>query len=258
LPKLQETLSILGLSHIHLESGQFDISQAVPWGLADTFCLVCGSAILYCIKDSKSESLRDVFSFCLAMGHRVGVERFSHQETELIQSRLTNCLNSMGELGLNLDFLLRALGELGGLKIEISASTSQTAPSAEVPAGYKSVGWIKLQEAELILKAAEAKTSQTSSATPPTFRVDYFEPTSPEARKYYSTTRLVRLRRGEVSKSLWIRAEEAETIIEAWSAEKSINFAHIAYGNGGTVDYFEPNSEVAQRFRSCTRLLRKY
>ena len=258
MPQLQEALSILGLGHIQWESDQSDISQAVPWGLADSFCVVCGSTTLYCIKDAQSESVRDVFSLCLAMGHRVGAERFAQHETELIQSRLTHCLNSMGELGLNLEFLLRALGNQGGLTIEVSASTSPAAPSSEVPAGFKSVGWIKLQEAELILKALEAKASQAPSATNPTFRVEYFEQTSLEARKYHSTTRLIRLRKGEVSKSFWIRAEEAEMIIESWSTGKSINFAHVGYGNGGTVEYHDPKSEVAQRFRSCTRLLRKY
>lgn len=214
--------------------------------------------MLLCTTDMRSESIRNVFVVCIALGHRFGIESLSHAELELIQRRLSGALNSMGELGPNIEYLAKALGLAGGLTIKIEDQQPISTSSVDVPAGYKSVGWIKLQEAELVLKASETRTHLAASGATPSFRVEYFDPNSIEARKFHSTTRLVRLRRGEESKSFWIRPEEAATIVEAWTSAKSLEFAHLDYGNGGLVQFHEPTSEASVRFRSCTRLLRKY
>lgn len=255
---LKHMFEALGLLGNVTESKTRGWESVVPWALADGLCLECGSALVYCTDSPDSESLRRIFSVCLAAGHTLGVENLSQSELELIEIRIAHCLNTMGSLGLNFENLMNALSSAGGLKIEIDSNPHSDAGSSEIPLGFKSVGWIKPAEAQLVIDSHTSKTDLSAEEKGQSFRVEYFDPGSPEAKKYHSSTKLVRLRRGDVSKSFWIRFEEAESIIESFNSAKSIEFAHLNYGNGGLVQYFDPNSDSAKRFRSSTRLLRRY
>jgi hypothetical protein len=65
------------------------------------------------------------------------------------------------------------------------------------------------------------------------------------------------MRGGIAVKTMWIRLEEAESVLESANRRKQIDFAHIKYGSGGRVEFFDELSLPAKKYLSTTRLLRK-
>ena len=51
--------------------------------------------------------------------------------------------------------------------------------------------------------------------------------------------------------------EEAKAIIEANENRADVEFGHVKAGNGGLIQFFPEHLEVAKKYRSTTRLLRK-
>ena len=53
------------------------------------------------------------------------------------------------------------------------------------------------------------------------------------------------------------KREEAKAVIEADEKRADVEFGHIKAGNGGLIQFFPEHLEVAKKYRSTTRLLRK-
>jgi hypothetical protein len=50
--------------------------------------------------------------------------------------------------------------------------------------------------------------------------------------------------------------EEARAVVESNTLRKDVDFAHLKFGNGGKVQFFSEELDIAKKYRSTTRLLR--
>jgi len=78
-----------------------------------------------------------------------------------------------------------------------------------------------------------------------------------EVRKFKSNVQAIRINGQNRRVVGWIRREEAKAVIEAEDKRADVEFGHIKAGNGGLIQFFPEHLEVAKKYRSTTRLLRK-
>lgn len=129
---------------------------------------------------------------------------------------------------------------------------------APIPNGYRSISWIRYYEAEAIIHAYKSKSdfelkSDTSALV---LKCLYFPDDSEERRKFKANVQAIRVNNQNQRVLGWIRLEEARAVVDANKLRKDIDFVHLKFGNGGKVQFFSEELEVAKKYRSTTRLLR--
>ena len=129
---------------------------------------------------------------------------------------------------------------------------------APIPQGYRSIAWIRFYEAEAIVHAYKSKSNfeLKSDSSEVLLKCLYFADDSEERRKFKANVQAIRVNNQNQRVIGWIRLEEARAVIEANHARRDIDFAHLKVGNGGKVQFFAEDLEVAKKYRSTTRLLR--
>jgi hypothetical protein len=129
---------------------------------------------------------------------------------------------------------------------------------APVPKGYRSISWIRYYEAEAIVHAYKSKADfeLKSDSLAPVLKCLYFPDDSDERRKFKANVQAIRINNQNQRVIGWIRLEEARAVVEANHLRKDVDFVHLKFGNGGKVQYFPEELEVAKKYRSTTRLLR--
>jgi hypothetical protein len=128
-----------------------------------------------------------------------------------------------------------------------------------IPPGYRSVAWIRQYEAHAIKHSFEIKSDHKikNDSGDVVFECLYFADDSFEVRKFKSNVQAVRINGQNRRVVGWIRREEAKAVIEADENRADVEFGHIKAGNGGLIQFFPEHLEVAKKYRSTTRLLRK-
>ena len=129
---------------------------------------------------------------------------------------------------------------------------------APIPKGYRSISWIRYYEAEAIIHAYKSKSDfeLKSDSLVPVLKCFYFPDESEERRKFKANVQAIRINNQNQRVIGWIRLEEARAVVEANQLRKDVDFVHLKFGNGGKVQYFPEELEVAKKYRSTTRLLR--
>ena len=129
---------------------------------------------------------------------------------------------------------------------------------APIPKGYRSISWIRYYEAEAIVHAYKSKADfeLKSDSLAPVLKCLYFPDDSDERRKFKANVQAIRVNNQNQRVIGWIRLEEARAVVEANRLRKDVDFLHLKFGNGGKVQYFSEELEVAKKYRSTTRLLR--
>ena len=130
---------------------------------------------------------------------------------------------------------------------------------APVPKGYRSISWIRFYEAEAIVHAYKSKADYElkSDSLDLVLKCHFFPDESEERRKFKANVQAIRVNNQNQRVIGWIRLEEARAVIEAHKLEKDVDFSHLKFGNGGKVQFFAEHLDVAKKYRSTTRLLRK-
>lgn len=130
---------------------------------------------------------------------------------------------------------------------------------APVPKGYRSISWIRFYEAEAIIHAYKSKADYElkSDSMDVVLKCLYFSDESEERRKFKANVQAIRINNQNQRVIGWIRLEEARAVVEANRIEGDVDFSHLKFGNGGKVQFFAEHLEVARKYRSTTRLLRK-
>ena len=128
-----------------------------------------------------------------------------------------------------------------------------------IPPGYRSVAWIRQYEAHAIKHSFEIKSDHKikNDSGDVVFECLYFADDSFEVRKFKSNVQAIRINGQNRRVVGWIRREEAKAIIEADENRADVEFGHIKAGNGGLIQFFPEHLEVAKKYKSTTRLLRK-
>ncbi len=129
---------------------------------------------------------------------------------------------------------------------------------APIPSGYRSISWIRFYEAEAIIHAYKSKSDfeLRSDDSALVLKCLYFPDDSEERRKFKANVQAIRVNNQNQRVIGWIRLEEARAVVEANKLRKDIDFSHLKFGNGGKVQFFAEDLDVARKYRSTTRLLR--
>ena len=130
---------------------------------------------------------------------------------------------------------------------------------APIPKGYRSISWIRFYEAEAIVHAYKSKSNYElkSDSMDVVLKCHFFPDDSEERRKFKANVQAIRVNNQNQRVIGWIRLEEARAVVEANRLEKDVEFSHLKFGNGGKVQFFAEHLDVAKKYRSTTRLLRK-
>lgn len=129
---------------------------------------------------------------------------------------------------------------------------------APIPSGYRSISWIRYYEAEAIVHTYKSKSNfdLKSDDSSLVLRCLYFPDDSDERRKFKANVQAIRVNNQNQRVIGWIRLEEARAVVEANKLRKDVDFSHLKFGNGGKVQFFAEDLDVAKKYRSTTRLLR--
>jgi len=129
----------------------------------------------------------------------------------------------------------------------------------QIPKGFRTISWIRLYEAEAITNAYTSKSDLElkSDSMAVILKCLYFPDDSNECKKFKANVQAIRVNNQNQRVIGWIRPEEARAVIEANTLRKDIEFVHLKFGNGGKVQFFPEELEIAKKYRSTTRLLRK-
>lgn len=84
----------------------------------------------------------------------------------------------------------------------------------------------------------------------------YVDDSSSDASKFRANVVLARARSQGERIVCWIREHEAFSVIQASAEKRSVTVLDPDGVATGLVQYFQPDSEAADRYRSTTRLLR--
>ncbi|MET8310927.1 sigma factor-like helix-turn-helix DNA-binding protein [Micromonospora sp. NPDC005173] len=127
-----------------------------------------------------------------------------------------------------------------------------------VPAGYRSVGWIRPHEAEAAVLAYQLHSDvPMHDGDKIAGWARYVDDNSGDASKFRANVMLARARSQGERIVCWIREHEAFSIIQAAAEERSVPVLGPDDVATGLVQYFQAGSEAAERYRSTTRLLRE-
>ncbi|MFU8870411.1 sigma factor-like helix-turn-helix DNA-binding protein [Micromonospora sp. SL4-19] len=129
--------------------------------------------------------------------------------------------------------------------------------SVPVPTGYRSVGWVRPHEAEAAVLAYQLHSDvPVHDGDKIAGWARYVDDSSGDASKFRANVTLARARSQGERIVCWIREHEAFSIIQAVAEERSVPILSPDGVATGLVQYFQPSSEAAERYRSTTRLLR--
>ncbi|MFG1895648.1 sigma factor-like helix-turn-helix DNA-binding protein [Micromonospora zamorensis] len=126
-----------------------------------------------------------------------------------------------------------------------------------VPAGYRSVGWVRPLEAEAAVLAYQLHADvPVHDGDEITGWARYVDEASTRAMDLSANVKLVRSRGQSERIACWIREHEAFSVTQASAERRSIAVIGPDGEAVGLVQYYKPGSEEATRFLSSTRLLR--
>lgn len=141
----------------------------------------------------------------------------------------------------------------------VNTSLKKGEEDGAIPPGYRSVAWLRPYEARAIKHSFEIKSDHKvkNDSGDIIFECLYFNDDAFEVRKFKSNVQAIRINGQNRRVVGWIRREEAKAVIEAEEKRADVEFGHIKAGTGGLIQFFPEHLEVAKKYRSTTRLLRK-
>ena len=247
------------------QNGHFESWLVI--GVGDIRCQLCQMSLLIIAKSISPAYPGDISAACLGcriIKHPMDMT-MSQQST--LQDRITEILENGPDLAANsIQKLLETLASnlAGGLLSLCQIPTEfgeikRGEEDAPIPKGYRSIAWLRRYEAAAILSSYKHKRNFAlkNSHDVLLFQCNYFPDTSNESRKFHSNVQAIRINQANQRVLGWIRVEEARAVISAADLEKDVEFGPVRYGNGGMVQYFSESLEMAKKYRSTTRLLRK-
>lgn len=268
LPTLEE----LGLNS--LEGWDDGISDWFFIGLTEIPCIHCEVFGLIISPERESAFPSDFRFLCASCLEQKRFVDFSMSQQSYLTDKykfiLQDGLEKHADDALKTQNLLKVLlGDQSGKRKENSRANQNKQfavmerkvkgnEDAPIPSGYRSISWIRFYEAEAIIHAYKSKSDfeLKSDSSALVFKCLYFENDSEERRKFKANVQAIRVNNQNQRVIGWIRLEEARAVVEAHKLRKDIDFAHLKFGNGGKVQFFSEDLEVAKKYRSSTRLLR--
>ncbi|MGC5020344.1 AAA domain-containing protein [Micromonospora sp. DT47] len=130
-------------------------------------------------------------------------------------------------------------------------------PDASVPAGYRSVAWLRPYEAGAVISSYRHRQDVPVRHEGKVLGWARFHAiTSAEARRHRANVRIDRAEPDGPRVVCWVRQNEAKAVLDAARARQDSPVEDRDGSPDGMVQYFAPGSAAAIRYRSVTRLLR--
>lgn len=246
----------------------------------DSICNDCATRLLIIVDFAKSSSDFEPQFLCVGCCKIVDLPSLTLKQQHVFIDRYA----LMKDVGLDLISigfanLIAMFGGVSASQLENSKLKNQKSPNrnhkraiaeeseilrrgeddAPIPKGFRSVSWIRVYEAHAVKFSHDNQKDHTirNSEGQVVLECKYFENDSFEVRKFKANVQAVRVN-GENRRVIgWIRPEEARAVILAEKEQRDVDFSHIRAGKGGMVQYFPEHLEVARKYRSTTRLLRR-
>lgn len=239
----------------------------VLWGLADFLCVRCNDIQILVANAIFPKFPGDVGVLCVTCERATVSFNLGMRDQHLISDRFQRA-NDFGfeNMAKAMKVFLSINADLGFVPSSsgkdsrnIGENNNASQIGVPIPAGFRSVAWIRQYEAEAIASAYDSFRTimlrdETGSLT---FEAEYFAEGQPEVLKFRSNVKATRYRPSGSRVIGWIRKEEASAILDSYREARDVGFDHVSEGLGGVVQYFEPDSEAAKQYLSCTRLLRR-
>lgn len=244
---------------VELSTSDSDVnshSMWIVWGIYDGVCSECTMPLVLIAATDDTSEVSQTGILCLAGLHLIKAANFGLVAAGLIKSRLNLALEQMGFLGTNLNFFDSSKAPT----ITVSVTSQEISSDVPLPSGFKSVGWIKRAEADVVIKCYQEKSDQelTNASGRVTFVARFVPDTDGDARKYHANCEASRLSTKGVGKRMWLRESEVRAVREANDLGKDIEYSHAGFGSGGLVQFFHENHPAARKYFSTTRLLRRF
>lgn len=268
------TLGELGISK--LSGWNSALSNHFLVGITDFKCNQCIQSPMLIVAASFNGSFPDGYSFlcpsCLTERRFVDLtiehqgllqDKFKHLQESSIKSYAEGLLKmfSMLERIVQIDgFKVYSAGGLNATKSDTSRNEALAGENeVTIPKGYRSISWIRLYEAEAIIHCYEIKSDYEYKNENGKISLicNYYADGTDESKKFRANVQVTRVNNLNRRVIGWIRLEEAKAIVKANLNRIDVEFSHVKYGNGGKVQFFLEESDVARKYRSTTRLLRK-
>jgi hypothetical protein len=142
---------------------------------------------------------------------------------------------------------------------DVTATDSEDRPAdwVPVPDGYRSVGWVRVAEAQAAVEAYRRQRDIPVLKEATMVGWARYDPNnSGKGRLLDAEVQLVRVSRHRERTVCWIAEYEAAAIISADTRGRAVMFSPPGKNWSGRVEYYPPSSGPAAQFRSTTRLLR--
>ena len=266
------TLEELGLNS--LEGWDTDISDWLFVGITDIPCLHC-EVFGFIISPKSDSSFPSDFRFlCASCLEQKRFVDFSMTQQVYLSDKyrfmMEDGIEKYSSDSLKTQKLVKILLGEQTVQLEKNSESSQIKQfavlgknlrgneDAPIPKGYRSIAWIRYYEAEAIIHSYKTKSDfeLKSDSLAIVLKCLYFPDDSDERRKFKANVQAIRVNNQNQRVIGWIRLEEARAVVEANQLRKDVDFVHTKFGNGGRVQFFSEDLDVAKKYRSSTRLLR--
>jgi hypothetical protein len=142
---------------------------------------------------------------------------------------------------------------------EIDREGSRQDPQivSDVPAGYRSIAWLRPHEAEAALAAyATRRDVPILHDGKAAGWARFYGDSTDEARTYRANVVIHRAGANGARVVCWAKQAEAQATVEAARLHRDVPTLRPDGSPQGLVQYFVPESDEAKRYRSVTRILR--
>jgi hypothetical protein len=261
------------LSDLGLESAENWPTQASQYldfyilSLSDIPCLGCDGSYAIVVSCLTPKFPGDIHYFCLQCFDAKTYSSLSMNYQSLMADRYKSMYeNGIDRTSQSFGYFVRSLvSNLTPLAISENSRAFEVgdvpkgASDAPIPSGYRTISWIRGYEADAIIYAHKSKKNYElkNSEGEMIFQCRFYPEDSEEYRKFKANVQAIRVSNTNHRVIGWIRLEEARAIVEAVRLRMDVDFQHLKIGNGGKVQFFSEELEVAKKYRSTTRLLRK-
>jgi len=244
-----------------------ELKEYLVVGICDLGCPVCSGVQIFALEGA-AKSAADVSLVCLNCRQVCELHDSSSSHQQSVEDRVMLLIESDGLYAASqrARISLKAITTGTSIAVVVSDSgvddsvheTRSLAPE-EAPDGFRTVAWIREYEAELIVSSYRSERSYflRDDEGVVILETRFHTAHSPESVRYKAQVLAIRHRKKGSKNIGWIRLEEARAVLESSADMKTINFFHTSFGRGGRVEFFPADSEIALKYRSQTRLLRR-
>jgi len=139
-------------------------------------------------------------------------------------------------------------------------TSTATSPDTDAdPRPFRIVCWMKPEEAQLVADTyAKREAGEVITSSETIVGTRWYGSEHPDAIKFRAAACMLRYGRSKTRepKQLWIREEEAQAVLGAYSSRTTVDYEHLIHGHGGCAIFYPDDSPDVQRYLANVMLTR--